>query len=113
MLLVGRDVECDQLERMLSATHGGHGAGLVLRGDPGVGKSALLEFAASALDFRVVHRAAWRPRSNCRSPDSTSCAPSSSNWPLSCRPRNRPPSESRLDSAAGRPRSGSSSVWRC
>ena len=54
MLLVGRDVECDQLERMLSATHGGHGAGLVLRGDPGVGKSALLEFAASALDFRVV-----------------------------------------------------------
>ena len=55
MQLVGRRVECSMLEKLLSATHGGHGASLVLRGDPGVGKSALLEFAVdSALGFRVA-----------------------------------------------------------
>ena len=55
MLLVGRRVECSVLRQLLSAAHGGHGASLVFRGDPGVGKSALLEFAVdSALGFRVV-----------------------------------------------------------
>ncbi len=55
MQLVGRRVECSMLEQLLSATHGGHGGSLVLRGDPGVGKTALLEFAVdSALGFRVA-----------------------------------------------------------
>ena len=55
MQLVGRRVECNMLEQLLSATYGGHGASLVLRGDPGVGKSALLEFAVvSAPGFRVL-----------------------------------------------------------
>ena len=55
MQLVGRRVECNMLELLLSATSGGHGGSLVLRGDPGVGKSALLEFAVdSARGFRVA-----------------------------------------------------------
>ena len=55
MQLVGRRVECSMLEQLLSATYGGHGDSLVLRGDPGVGKSALLEFAIdSAVGFRVA-----------------------------------------------------------
>ncbi len=55
MLLVGRRVECSVLGQLLSAVHEGHGASLVLRGDPGVGKSALLEFAVdSALGFRMA-----------------------------------------------------------
>lgn len=46
------------LERLLVTARGGHGAVLVLHGDPGVGKSALLEYAAGAgEDFRVLRTA--------------------------------------------------------
>ena len=53
--LVGRQRERDVLDRVLEAARGGHGGVLVVYGDPGVGKTALLEYAATAApDFGVA-----------------------------------------------------------
>ena len=53
--LVGRQRERDVLDRVLEASRGGHGGVLVVYGDPGVGKTALLEYAATAApDFGVA-----------------------------------------------------------
>src|SRR4051812_49074596 len=56
--LFGRQREIAVLERLLSTAREGHGAVLVVYGDPGVGKTALLEYiSATAQDFRVVRTA--------------------------------------------------------
>ena len=53
--LRGRDPECATLNRMLDAVRRGESRALVLRGEPGVGKTALVDDAiASAPDFRVL-----------------------------------------------------------
>src|SRR3954466_11620385 len=44
--LRGRQAECQALHRLVSETRAGHGQVLVLRGDSGVGKSALLHYVA-------------------------------------------------------------------
>ncbi|SDF38139.1 regulatory protein, luxR family [Lentzea fradiae] len=54
-MLVGRDGERDQVERLLGQASSGRGAALVVRGEAGVGKSALLDHAvAAAGDARVL-----------------------------------------------------------
>jgi DNA-binding CsgD family transcriptional regulator len=56
--LLGRQRELAVLERLLDTARGGHGAIIVVHGDPGVGKTALLEYAVDAgEDFRVVRTA--------------------------------------------------------
>jgi DNA-binding CsgD family transcriptional regulator len=56
--LVGRQRERAVLERLLDTARDGHGAVLVVHGDPGVGKTALLEYAVEAgEDLRVVRAA--------------------------------------------------------
>ena len=56
--LVGRKRERAVLERLLDTARGGHDAVLVVHGDPGVGKTALLEYTIEAgQDFRVVRTA--------------------------------------------------------
>ncbi len=56
--LLGRQRERAVLERLLDTARDGHGAVLVVHGDPGVGKTALLEYAVEAgQDFRVVRTA--------------------------------------------------------
>jgi DNA-binding CsgD family transcriptional regulator len=53
--LVGRQREREALDRLLEAARGGRGAVLVVHGEPGVGKTALLEYAREAgREFRVV-----------------------------------------------------------
>jgi len=53
--LLGRQREREVLERLLEAARGGHGGVLVVHGEPGVGKTALLEDAIQAgREFRVV-----------------------------------------------------------
>jgi DNA-binding NarL/FixJ family response regulator len=53
--LLGRQRQQTVLERLLEAAREGHGGVLVLYGEPGVGKTALLEYALeTATDFRVV-----------------------------------------------------------
>jgi DNA-binding CsgD family transcriptional regulator len=44
--LWGRRRECDVLDRLLDAVRGGAGRALVVRGEPGVGKTALLDYLA-------------------------------------------------------------------
>ncbi|GAA3938516.1 ATP-binding protein [Actinoplanes auranticolor] len=45
-MLTGREVERDMLDRVVEAVQGGHGRVLVVRGEPGVGKTALLDHLA-------------------------------------------------------------------
>jgi DNA-binding CsgD family transcriptional regulator len=53
--LRGRRRECDVLDRLLDAVRGGEGRTLVVRGEPGVGKTALLDYLADhASGCRVV-----------------------------------------------------------
>jgi predicted ATP-dependent serine protease len=53
--LFGRQREREVLERLLEAARGGRGQVLVVHGDPGVGKTALLEYAVEAgWEFRVA-----------------------------------------------------------
>jgi DNA-binding CsgD family transcriptional regulator/tetratricopeptide (TPR) repeat protein len=54
--LRGRETECAQLGQMLAAARSGESRVLVLRGDAGVGKSALLDYTVnSASGMRMVH----------------------------------------------------------
>ena len=54
-MLRGRRSECQALDRLLEAVRGGRSGALVLRGEAGIGKTALMEYAIeSASDLRVV-----------------------------------------------------------
>jgi DNA-binding CsgD family transcriptional regulator len=56
--LLGRKHEREALDRLLAGARGGQGAVLVLHGEAGVGKTALLDQAAAAAgDFRIVRLA--------------------------------------------------------
>lgn len=56
--LSGRDAECAVLDELLDATREGESPVLVVRGEPGVGKTALLDYAIdSAREFRVARAA--------------------------------------------------------
>ncbi|MEO3813223.1 AAA family ATPase [Sphaerisporangium sp. B11E5] len=60
-LLDRRRAECDTLDRLVTAVLAGESRSLVLRGDPGVGKSVLLEYLAErAAGCRVVRAAGVR-----------------------------------------------------
>src|SRR5258705_3765215 len=53
--LGGRQDELRTLERLLDAVRAGESGALVLRGEPGIGKTALLDHAIEAApDFRVA-----------------------------------------------------------
>src|SRR4051812_8061371 len=53
--LIGRTAECARLEQEIQKARGGHAAVLVLRGGPGLGKTALLDHAVRrASGFRVL-----------------------------------------------------------
>src|SRR5260370_36376504 len=54
-MLAGRAAECARLDRLLSGVRTGQSAVLVLRGEPGIGKTALLDYAAQqAQDYRII-----------------------------------------------------------
>src|SRR4051812_30823438 len=57
--LHGRRTECETLDHLLESVRGGQSAALVVRGKPGIGKTALLEYAIDAAsDLSVVRAAA-------------------------------------------------------
>jgi DNA-binding CsgD family transcriptional regulator len=54
-ILAGRGTECARLDELLAAARSGQSEVLVVRGEPGIGKSGLLEYAAErAVDCRVI-----------------------------------------------------------
>src|SRR5689334_19304716 len=54
-VLIGREAERRRIEDLLDRARAGRSGALVLRGDPGIGKTALLEHAvAHARDMTVV-----------------------------------------------------------
>ncbi|MFL5617603.1 MAG: AAA family ATPase [Gemmatimonadaceae bacterium] len=56
--LRGRSNECESLDRLLAGVQEGHSRVLVVRGDAGVGKTALMSYlAASASEFRIARAA--------------------------------------------------------
>ncbi|MGW2544682.1 AAA family ATPase, partial [Kitasatospora sp. NPDC001574] len=55
--LVGRRGECGALDQVIAGARGGRGQVLVLRGEPGVGKSALVEYLAGRATGCQVLRA--------------------------------------------------------
>jgi DNA-binding CsgD family transcriptional regulator len=56
--LLGRDREREVLDRLLDAARAGHGGVLVMHGEPGVGKTAMLEYAVGAApEFRIARAA--------------------------------------------------------
>ncbi|HEV3283279.1 MAG TPA: AAA family ATPase [Solirubrobacteraceae bacterium] len=57
-MLLGRRDECDVLDRLLEAVRDGESRVLLIRGEPGVGKSALLEYLVSRASGCRVERAA-------------------------------------------------------
>jgi hypothetical protein len=56
--LLGRRAECSVLDRLIDAVRSGESQALVVRGEPGVGKTALLDWAASQADGMRVTRVA-------------------------------------------------------
>src|SRR5439155_1211254 len=53
--LVGRRRECELLEKLLESARAGRGAVLVVHGEPGVGKTALLDYVVQKGDsFRIA-----------------------------------------------------------
>src|SRR3954449_10855091 len=57
--LRGRRTECETLDHLLDSVRAGQSGALVVRGTPGIGKTALLEYAIDAAsDLRVVRAAA-------------------------------------------------------
>jgi hypothetical protein len=58
MMLRGRRSECGVFDRLLGAARRGRSGVSVVRGEAGVGKTALLEYAIeSAADLRIVRAA--------------------------------------------------------
>ncbi|MFC7646669.1 AAA family ATPase [Streptosporangium lutulentum] len=54
-MLYGRGAEQAVIDRLLSDSRAGHSGALLVRGEPGIGKTALLNYAATAAgDLRVI-----------------------------------------------------------
>ena len=51
---LGRETECARIDALLEEARQGNSGALVLRGEPGVGKSTLLEYARDAADGMTV-----------------------------------------------------------
>ena len=55
MTLLGRKDECDRVDRVLAAARQGLSGVLVVRGEPGIGKTALLDYAVgTAAELEVA-----------------------------------------------------------
>jgi DNA-binding CsgD family transcriptional regulator len=53
-VLVGRSVECERIDRLLMAARAGRSGALLVHGEAGVGKTALLEYGRSEADGMTV-----------------------------------------------------------
>src|SRR5919197_2975595 len=58
LVLLGRRSECETLDRLVATVRAGQSAVLVVRGEPGVGKSALLAYLVECASGCRIARAA-------------------------------------------------------
>ena len=65
-MLIGRDPEQRLIESVLEDARGGTSAALLIRGEAGIGKTAVLEHAAQALAFERFAAPAWSPSTRSR-----------------------------------------------
>jgi predicted ATPase len=56
-VLVGRELECARIDRLLAQARSGRAGSLVVRGEPGIGKSALLDYADTSAEGMSIVRA--------------------------------------------------------
>jgi DNA-binding CsgD family transcriptional regulator len=59
--LSGRRRECDELDRLVASTRSGHSQVLLLRGEAGTGKTALLDYLRCAAGCRIARIAGAEP----------------------------------------------------
>ena len=112
--LYGRGSECSLLDDVLAALRAGESRTLLIHGEAGIGKTALLDYAvASAADLRVLHAAGVESEMELRvrvlAP--AVCAAARQPWSNSLR-RSAAHSRSRSAGPQGRRRIDSSSGWR-
>ena len=62
MLLVGRSAERERIERLLDGARRGESGVLVVRGEPGIGKTSLLRYAIDLAEAMTVSRGLGPPR---------------------------------------------------
>ncbi|MCI0637173.1 MAG: ATP-binding protein, partial [Actinobacteria bacterium] len=55
-MLIGREAECERIDELLDRARMGRSGALVLRGEPGIGKTALLDHAAARAEGMSVVR---------------------------------------------------------
>lgn len=81
-MLVGRQAEQRTLDALLDSARADRSAVLVVRGSPGIGKTALLSYAEErAGDMRVLRCLGIGPSTSCPSRDCTSSsAPAWTSW---------------------------------
>ena len=112
--LVDRRRECDVLDGLLDAARAGRGGVVVVRGEAGIGKTALLDHvAAAASDLQVVRAAGVESELELAfAVLHQLCAPLLDGLPRlpePQRPRSAPPS----DCVPARRPTSSWSAWRC
>jgi AAA ATPase domain len=56
-MLLGRHVECERIDQLLEQARAGHSGVLLIRGEAGIGKSALCEYGAEQAQAMTVLRA--------------------------------------------------------
>ena len=56
-MLLGRELECAAIGRLLDEARDGASGGLLLRGEPGIGKTALVGYAVEQATGMLVVRA--------------------------------------------------------
>src|SRR5829696_1973237 len=114
-MLYGRRAQCDALERLLADARRSRSGVLVVRGEAGAGKSALLGFAAGRAEGMLVLRATG-VESEAELPFAAldQLLRPCWGWPGGCPSRRRPPSAvpSGSSLAPRRTATGSWSRWR-
>jgi predicted ATPase len=73
-VLYGREAECALIDSLIARAAEAHSGVLVLRGEPGIGKSALLDYAIEKRAFcHLLRGEVSNPRCSCRTQHSTNC----------------------------------------
>jgi len=96
-VLLGRQRELQVIDEVLAAARLGKSSRLIIRGEPGIGKTALLEYAARTRpQCSCYRREGWSSKPICRSRACTNCFGRPSDRSTSCRRFTRLPLRSSL-----------------